>query len=102
MYNTQDLGNSIMTVRYKIVFVGDISVGKTSVMNRFIDNNFTNDYDVINKTISTKSNTLHITIEDFYKYYNLLMNLRRVFLNEQMEKNINNLSTSQIKKLGED
>ena len=46
MYNTQDLGNSIMTVRYKIVFVGDISVGKTSVMNRFIDNNFTNDYDV--------------------------------------------------------
>ena len=49
MYNTQDLGNSIMTVRYKIVFVGDISVGKTSVMNRFIDNNFTNDYDVINK-----------------------------------------------------
>jgi GTPase SAR1 family protein len=47
MYNTQDLGNSIMTVRYKIVFVGDISVGKTSVMNRFIDNNFTNDYDVI-------------------------------------------------------
>ena len=59
-------------------------------------------YDVINKTIATKSNTLHITIEDFYKYYNLLMNLRRVFLNEQMEKNINNLSTSQIKKLGED
>ena len=49
MYNTQDFGNSIMTVRYKIVFVGDISVGKTSVMNRFIDNNFTNDYDVINK-----------------------------------------------------
>ena len=49
MYNTQDLGNSIMTLRYKLVFVGDISVGKTSVMNRFIDNNFTNDYDVINK-----------------------------------------------------
>ena len=59
-------------------------------------------YDVINKTIATKSNTLHITIENFYKYYNLLMNMRRVFLNEQMEKNINNLSTSQIKKLGED
>ena len=49
MTNIDDLGNSIMTVRYKIVFVGDISVGKTSVMNRFIDNNFTNDYDVINK-----------------------------------------------------
>ena len=49
MYNTEELGNSIMTIRYKIVFVCDISVGKTSVMNRFIDNNFTNDYDVINK-----------------------------------------------------
>jgi GTPase SAR1 family protein len=47
MYNTEELGNSIMTIRYKIVFVGDISVGKTSVMNRFISNNFSNDYDVI-------------------------------------------------------
>ena len=47
MYNTEDLGNSIMTIRYKLVFVGDINVGKTSVMNRFINNNFTNDYDVI-------------------------------------------------------
>lgn len=46
MYNTEELGNSIMTIRYKIVFVGDISVGKTSVMNRFISNNFSNDYDV--------------------------------------------------------
>ncbi len=47
MSNADDLGNSIMTIRYKIVFVGDISVGKTSVMNRFISNNFSNDYDVI-------------------------------------------------------
>ena len=46
MYNTEDLGNSIMTIRYKLVFVGDISVGKTAVMNRFINNNFSGDYDV--------------------------------------------------------
>ena len=51
MSNTEDLGNSIMTIRYKLVFVGDISVGKTSVMNRFISNNFTNDYDVIKNNI---------------------------------------------------
>ena len=51
MYNTQDLGNSFMTIRYKLVFVGDISVGKTSVMNRFINNNFSNVYDVIKKHI---------------------------------------------------
>ena len=49
MYNTEDLGNSIMTIRYKLVFVGDISVGKTSVMNRFINNKFSKDYDVINE-----------------------------------------------------
>ena len=44
--NTSDLGNSIMTVRYKIVFVGDVGVGKTSIMNRFITDQFTDDYDV--------------------------------------------------------
>ena len=49
MFNTEDLGTSIMTIRYKIVFVGDINVGKTSVMNRFINNNFSDNYDVINK-----------------------------------------------------
>jgi GTPase SAR1 family protein len=49
MYNTEDLGNSMMTIRYKLVFVGDISVGKTSVMNRFINNKFSKDYDVINE-----------------------------------------------------
>ena len=44
--NTSDLGNSIMTVRYKIVFVGDVGVGKTSIMNRFISNYFKEGYDV--------------------------------------------------------
>ena len=46
MYNTEDLGSSIMTIRYKLVFVGDINVGKTSVMNRFINNEFSGEYDV--------------------------------------------------------
>ena len=45
--NTSELGNSIMTVRYKLVFVGDVGVGKTSVMNRFITDQFTEEYDVI-------------------------------------------------------
>ncbi len=47
MYNTEDLGSSIMTIRYKLVFVGDISVGKTSVMNRFIKDEFSGEYDVM-------------------------------------------------------
>ena len=46
MYNTEDLGSSIMTIRYKLVLVGDINVGKTSVMNRFIKDEFSGEYDV--------------------------------------------------------
>jgi GTPase SAR1 family protein len=39
-------GTSIMMVRHKVVFVGDVYVGKTSVMNRFIENKFKDSYDV--------------------------------------------------------
>ena len=46
MQNTADLGTSIMTMRYKIVFVGDINVGKTAIMNRFVCNEFSGEYDV--------------------------------------------------------
>ena len=41
-----DLSNSVMAIRYKIVFVGDICVGKTSIMNRFLSNEFQEEYDV--------------------------------------------------------
>lgn len=34
------------TVRNKIVFVGDMSVGKTSVMVRFMENDFKEAYNV--------------------------------------------------------
>ena len=43
---TSDLNSSIMTVRYKLVFVGDVGVGKTSIMNRFISDEFHEEYDV--------------------------------------------------------
>jgi len=36
------------TVRNKIVFVGDVFVGKTTVMSRFTENNYKENYDVIN------------------------------------------------------
>jgi len=44
---SDNCGNSIMIARYKIVFVGDISVGKTSIMCRFIENKFKDNYDVL-------------------------------------------------------
>jgi len=51
MDNQEEIGNSIMTLRYKLVFVGDISVGKTAVVNRFIKSSYSGDYDVNKKLI---------------------------------------------------
>ena len=44
--NDEELSTSIMAIRYKLVFVGDICVGKTSIMNRFISDEFHEEYDV--------------------------------------------------------
>ena len=41
-----DQSSFMAATRYKIVFVGDISVGKTSIINRFVDNKFKDIYDV--------------------------------------------------------
>ena len=49
MSKDEDFNNSIMAIRYKIVFVGDVSVGKTSIMNRFIIDEFKDEYDVTKK-----------------------------------------------------
>ena len=37
--------SSITTSRQKIVFVGDVSVGKTSIMTRFVEGKFNETYD---------------------------------------------------------
>jgi GTPase SAR1 family protein len=46
--NTSDLSLDISynLVRHKVVFVGDVAVGKTSIINRFIENRFNDTYDV--------------------------------------------------------
>ncbi len=41
-----ELNSNIMTVRYKLVFVGDIEFGKTSIMNRFIIYGFSEDHNI--------------------------------------------------------
>ncbi len=66
MDNQEELGNSIMTVRYKIVFVGDISVGKSAVVNRFIKNSFSGDYDVNKKLIFLNMNIQATIGVDFF------------------------------------
>jgi GTPase SAR1 family protein len=44
--NSIDGGTSLSMVRHKIVFIGDVATGKTSIINRFLDNNFKDNYDV--------------------------------------------------------
>ena len=41
-----DNGGSIMVIRHKVVMVGDICVGKTSIICRFTENKFKDSYDV--------------------------------------------------------
>ncbi len=40
-------GGSMMVIRHKVVMVGDICVGKTSIICRFTENRFKDHYDVI-------------------------------------------------------
>ena len=42
-----NFGTSVISARHKIVFVGDVSVGKTSIMSRFTENVFKEQYDVL-------------------------------------------------------
>lgn len=38
--------NSISLARHKIVFIGDVSVGKTSILTRFLENKYKDAYEV--------------------------------------------------------
>lgn len=42
----EELPSNILTIRYKIVFVGDPGIGKTSILKRFINNDFQEKHDV--------------------------------------------------------
>lgn len=40
--------STVRSVRQKVVLVGDVAVGKTSIINRFTENKFKDTYDVLN------------------------------------------------------
>lgn len=39
--------NSMSMVRHKVIFVGDVNVGKTSIIKRMIDNQYKDLYEVL-------------------------------------------------------
>lgn len=45
----ETLGSSMMSTRYKIVLVGDFGVGKTAILHRFMNAEFSDAYDVNKK-----------------------------------------------------
>jgi GTPase SAR1 family protein len=44
--NSIDMGNPNKLFKHKIVFVGDIAVGKTSIIFRLLENQFKESYEV--------------------------------------------------------
>jgi GTPase SAR1 family protein len=45
--NSIDIGNPNKLFKHKIVFVGDIAVGKTSIIYRLLENKFKESYEVL-------------------------------------------------------
>lgn len=45
----ETLNSSMMSIRYKIVLVGDVAVGKTALLRRFMNAEFSDAYEVNKK-----------------------------------------------------
>jgi len=60
------------------------------------------DYDAKRSMVQRRKKPISLTIEDFYKYFNILMNSRSIFLSEKMKENMENLTKSKIDNFGED
>ena len=64
------MDNSILSNRYKIVILGDVSVGKTSLISKIVDSKFNKDYepsigiDYSNKVIKYKDKMFKTQIWD--------------------------------------
>lgn len=69
--NLEDLGNvSVLSIRHKVVFVGNPFAGKTSIMNKLINNEFRDTYDqtigvdFYTKTIMFRENIFKLQLWD--------------------------------------
>lgn len=67
--NYSNLNNSLpiqktQNLNFKIVLIGDISVGKTSILNRFFKNTFSNNYQ---SNINANFNSFSIFLDKFIK-----------------------------------
>lgn len=64
------IDSSIITTRFKIVILGDVNVGKSSIIARFVDNKFKGDYepsigvDFASKSLKYKDKMIKLQIWD--------------------------------------
>ena len=68
--NYTSMDNSVISTRFKVVVVGDVSVGKTSFISQLTDNKFNSDYnpsigvDFASKTIKFRNKIIKLQIWD--------------------------------------
>lgn len=68
--NEESIEDQANSTRYKVIFVGDLGVGKTAIINALMDKPFKEDYentigvDLIKKTIKFKNELIKIQIWD--------------------------------------
>ncbi|MHA1332213.1 MAG: Rab family GTPase, partial [Candidatus Hodarchaeales archaeon] len=80
--NSEDI-----THKYKIILAGDGSVGKTTLINRFVTGRFTSDYkatigvDIFSKRFKVNDNAINLQIWDIAGQ-SLFKNFRRKFYSQ--------------------
>jgi len=94
--------SDIFMNKYKIFLKFQLEDTPVQKMSKKIIKVEVHKYDDKNSTVDKKKHSLFITIDNFYRYFNLLMNLRKLFLNERMRNNMDKLRKSQIEIYGED
>ena len=60
------------------------------------------DYDKKKCMVEKRAKSLSLTIEDFYKYFNIVMNSRSILISEQMKQRMGNLTKEKIEIMEED
>lgn len=66
--------DDIVTPKYKMIFLGDQSVGKSCILNRYVNDTFTEEYqatiglDFLSKNITINETDVRMLLYDTYIY----------------------------------
>ena len=80
---TEELTTTMMAIRQKLVFIGNYSVGKTSIIKRILDDSFKDNYE---STIGIDYYTKNIGYKEIFLYMKINENLYWVEFDEYHSK----------------